>query len=162
MSSFLRILKYVSRYWRHGLLNLLFNLLSIAFSAVSLTMIIPFLRLLFGKTPSLEPPLPFEWSAASAADHFNYMMGGLIAEEGREHALAFICFLMVAIFFLKNLFRYLAVYVLAVVRNAVVRDIRSDLYRKVLALPIGFFSGERKGDIMARATSDVQEIEWSV
>ena len=69
---------------------------------------------------------------------------------------------IIVLFFLKNLFRYLAMYFLAVVRNGVVKDIRNDLYLKILILPLSYFNEKRKGDIIARMTTDVQEVEWSI
>lgn len=70
--------------------------------------------------------------------------------------------LVVIMFFLKNLTRYLAMYFLVPIRNGVVRDIRRDVYHKILSLPIGYFTDERKGDMMARMTNDVQEVEWGI
>ena len=70
--------------------------------------------------------------------------------------------LVVIMFFLKNLTRYLAMYFLVPIRNGVVRDIRRDVYHKILRLPIGYFTDERKGDMMARMTNDVQEVEWGI
>jgi subfamily B ATP-binding cassette protein MsbA len=73
-----------------------------------------------------------------------------------------LCLGIVILFFLKNLFRYLAMYFLAPVRNGVVSDLRQKVYNKILGLPLGYFSDERKGDIMSRTTSDVAEVEWSI
>ena len=70
--------------------------------------------------------------------------------------------LIIVLYFLKNFFRYMAMYFLAVVRNGVVKDLRNDLYHKILILPLSYFTEQRKGDIMARMTNDVQEIEWSI
>jgi len=76
--------------------------------------------------------------------------------------LIFIGVVIIVLYFLKNLFRYLAMYFLAVVRNGVVKDLRNDLYLKILILPLSFFTEKRKGDIIARMTTDVQEVEWSI
>jgi subfamily B ATP-binding cassette protein MsbA len=76
--------------------------------------------------------------------------------------LIYIGFVIIILYFLKNLFRYLAMYFLAVVRNGVVKDLRNDLYLKVLILPLSYFNEKRKGDIIARMTNDVQEVEWSI
>jgi subfamily B ATP-binding cassette protein MsbA len=65
-------------------------------------------------------------------------------------------------FFVKNLFRYMAMFYLAKIRNGVIRDVRYDLYNKVMNLPLQYFSQERKGDLMVRMTNDVQEIQWSI
>src|SRR5690606_20993211 len=73
-----------------------------------------------------------------------------------------ICAIIVVTFFLKNLFRYLAMFYIAEVRNGVVRDIRNAMYKRVLILPLSYYSEKRKGDIMSRMTTDVQEVEWSI
>ena len=162
MRSFIRVIKYVAKYWNYAVFNVIFNILSIVFSVVSLTMVIPFLRLLFGHEEFVLQKPVFQFSANSVIDHFNYYLSGIIVSYGKVSALAFICATVVIIFLFKNLFRYLALYVLSPVRNGVIRDIRRDLYNKILHLPISFFTEKRKGDIITRATSDVQEIEWSI
>jgi subfamily B ATP-binding cassette protein MsbA len=76
--------------------------------------------------------------------------------------LIIICIAVVILFFIKNFFRYLAMYFMAPIRNGVVRDIRNQLYDKILSLPLSYFTERRKGDIISRATTDVSELEWSV
>ncbi len=106
----------------------------------------------------------FVLSISSIIDNFYFYLTKMIVdpERGKIYALIFICILVVVMFFLKNLCRYLAMYFLAPVRNRVVRDIRNEIYNKTLVLPLSYYSEERKGDIMSRMSSDVHEIEWSV
>ena len=106
--------------------------------------------------------MPWTISAKSLLNNFNYYLGNYIVEHGQLNALMLISMLVVIMFFLKNLTRYMAMYFLAPIRNGVVRDIRRDVYHKILSLPIGYFTDERKGDMMARMTSDVQEVEWGI
>ncbi len=106
--------------------------------------------------------MPWTISAKSLLNNFNYYLGNYIVEHGQLKALMLISMLVVIMFFLKNLTRYLAMYFLVPIRNGVVRDIRKDVYHKILSLPIGYFTDERKGDMMARMTSDVQEVEWGI
>ena len=106
--------------------------------------------------------MPWSVSAKSLLNNFNYYLGNYIVEHGQLKALMLISMLVVIMFFLKNLTRYLAMYFLVPIRNGVVRDIRRDVYHKILSLPIGYFTDERKGDMMARMTSDVQEVEWGI
>lgn len=106
--------------------------------------------------------MPWSVSAKSLLNNFNYYLGNYIVEHGQLNALMLISMLVVIMFFLKNLTRYMAMYFLAPIRNGVVRDIRRDVYHKILSLPIGYFTDERKGDMMARMTSDVQEVEWGI
>ncbi|MBI4930154.1 MAG: ATP-binding cassette domain-containing protein [Bacteroidetes bacterium] len=168
MKRFLHILSYVRGYWSYGVLNIIFNILSVVFSLFSLSMIAPFLNLLFLKQTDeyatiLAKGVPeLKASANSLIDNFNYYLSQIIMDKGKLNALIFICFLVVAIIFLKNVFRYFGMYFMANVRNGVVKDLRNAMYKKVLALPLSYYSNERKGDLMSRMTTDVTEIEWSV
>lgn len=154
--------KYITPYWRYVALNILFNLLGIFFGLFTITLAIPFLGLLFGtEKPVVELP-DFKFSAEYIQAAFNYFITNVIQESGREAALIKMSMMVLLMFFLKNLCRYMAMYFLAPVRNGVIMDIRNALFDKVLILPLSFYSNERKGDIMARMNNDVQEIEWSV
>ncbi len=124
-------------------------------------MIVPFLNVLFEQEHHYEPAA-WSLSVKSLLKNFNYYLSQYVAKEGQMKALMLICLFTVIVFFLKNITRYLGMYFMVPVRNGVVKDIRTKLYDKILELPIGYFSEERKGDIMSRMTSDVQEIEWSV
>lgn len=154
--------KYITPYWRYVGLNILFNLLGIFFGLFTITLAIPFLGLLFGTEKPVTTLPDFSLSAEYMQAAFNYFITGVIQESGREAALIRMSLLVLLMFFLKNLCRYLAMYFLAPVRNGVIMDIRNALFNKVLILPLSFYSNERKGDIMARMNNDVQEIEWSV
>lgn len=131
------------------------------FSLFSLTMIVPFLNVLFSqeKNYTLQP---WSISVKTLLNNFNYYLADFVVQQGQLQALFLISLLVVVLFLFKNLTRYLAMVYLAPIRNGVVKDIRSTLYTKILALPLGYFSDERKGDIMARMTNDVQEVEWSI
>lgn len=171
MKYFFRILRYLKNYWGFAVLNISFNILSVIFGLFSLTMIAPFLDLLFLKTKDdytarMAKGVPeLKLSGQSAIDSFYYYFTKIIVdggENGKISALVFICVLVVIIMFLKNLFRYLAMYYLAPIRNGVVKDIRNEIFGKSLQLPLSYYSEQRKGDIMSRMTADVQEIEWSI
>ncbi|MCS6820114.1 MAG: ABC transporter ATP-binding protein, partial [Chitinophagales bacterium] len=136
MNNFLRILKYLLPYKANIILNLIFNLLSIIFSLVSIVMLIPFLQLLFGKIPPVTREPQFSFSPEFIVTLFEFYLSKIIKQSGPEQGLLFICVCTAAIFFLKNLFRFLAVYVMSAVRNGVVRDLRNDLYSKILSLPL--------------------------
>jgi len=162
MKNLLKVLRYAIPYWGFALLNILFNIISVVFSLVSFAAVIPVLNILFKlQKPVLVPPA-FEWSFNSLKENFYYLVGNLIEQYGELTTLAYICGVIVTVFFLKNLFRYLAMYYIAEVRNGVVRDIRNALYYKILILPLSYYSEKKKGDIISRMTTDVQEVEWSV
>jgi len=168
MKSILRILGYVRSYLKYAALNVLFNVLAVLFDVFSLTMIFPFLSLLFGtqKLVSSAPPLSLDPS--SFIDNFYFQLSkiiapdGVINNEGQVNGLLFICVLVIVLFFLKNLFRYLALFFMSPIRYGVVRDIRAQVYKKLLSLPLSYYSEKRKGDIIARMTTDILEIEVSI
>lgn len=162
MKNLLKVLKYAIPYWGFALLNILFNILSVLFSLVSFAAVIPVLNILFKLEKPLESVGELEWNLESLKTHFYYQIGNLIDAYGELKVLAFICVLLVVFYFVKNLFRYMAMYYIAVVRNGVVRDIRNALYLKILILPLSYYSEKKKGDIISRMTTDVQEVEWSV
>jgi len=99
--------------------------------------------------------------AAYAKESFYYFISQKIENEGAIEVLFFICLLTFSLFLFKNLFRYLASYVLVFLRNGIVKDIRDKLYHKIITLPLAYFSEKKKGDIIARMTIDVQEVEVS-
>ncbi|MCX6257123.1 MAG: ABC transporter transmembrane domain-containing protein, partial [Bacteroidia bacterium] len=162
MKRFLHTLKYVFPYWRNALLNFLYNLLSVLFSLFSFTMVIPFLGILFGKQATVDNPVPFEFSVNSLTHNFNYLLSSIIKTYGPEYALLLVIGIVVIMVFLKTGLNYAAKYVISPLRMGVIRDIRNSVYNKIIRLHIGYYSEERKGDIMSRMTSDVSEIEVSI
>ncbi len=111
--------------------------------------------------PKAAPPLIWT-DFNSLKDNFYFESGKLIHIYGNSRILIYIGFIIIILYFFKNFFRYMAMYFLAVVRNGVVKDLRNALYKKVLILPLSYFNEQRKGDIIARMTNDVQEVEWSI
>jgi len=162
MRNLIKVLRYAVPYWGFALLNIVFNIISVVFSLVSFAAVIPVLNILFKlQKPVLDPP-PFALNFDALKENFYYQIGKMIAQNGELRTLAYICAIIVIVFFLKNLFRYLAMFYIAEVRNGVVRDIRNALYHKILILPLSYYSEKKKGDIISRMTTDVQEVEWSV
>ncbi|MBC8487233.1 MAG: ATP-binding cassette domain-containing protein [Bacteroidetes bacterium] len=160
--KYLRILAYVKPYWKYALLNILFNLLVIVFSLVSFVMLIPFLNLLFGIEKLVETKPELSFTPESALEYLNYLISQIIISKGKVEALIFICLFLLGTFFLRNLFRFLAMFFLANVRIGAVKGIRNNIYKKILILPLSFYSTRKKGDIIARITTDVQEVEYSI
>lgn len=161
MKNYIRILRFVGAYKGYAAMNIVCNMLSVVFSLFSLTMVAPFLNVLFNQAEKYEQ-VPLNFSIKSLIGNFNYYLGNYIDEHGKVNALLLISILVVVLFFFKNLFRYLGMYFMAPIRNGVVRDLREKMYNKILWLPFTYFSEERKGDLISRMTSDVQEIEWSI
>ncbi len=162
MKSFLRILTYIKPYWFFALLNVLFNILSAVFALFSFVMAIPFLRILFQQQEMITEPVPFALSAQSIQHNFNYMISNIILEQGPGRALLVVSLLVVIMTFLKTAFKFLANYYVTPVRTGVVRDIRNNVYNRILKLPLSYFSESRKGDVISRVSMDVNEIELSI
>lgn len=161
MKDYFRLLAYIKDYKGPAALNVIFNVCSVLFSLFSLTMVVPFLNVLFNSTSDYKQ-VPWSFSVEAAIGNFNYFLHSYILEHGKLQALMFICILVVIMFLFKNLFRYLAMYFLATVRLGIVKDVRNNLYDTSMKLPLGFFSNERKGDIMSRISNDAQELEYSI
>lgn len=165
MKDFFKLLaRYMAPYKWNVALNVIFNILAAFLTLFSFAFIIPILQMLFGintETYSL-----MQVGQASLKDvvvnNFYYYTGEIIQAHGASAALAMLALLLVLMTLLKTGAIYMSAFCIVPMRNGVVRDIRMQMYRKILSLPIGFFSGERKGDIMARISGDVTEIEASV
>ena len=136
--------------------------MSVLFSLVSLTMVIPFLGILFETQEKVYNPPPLSFNADAIKENFYAIISSTIDEKGKAEALLFICILVLITFFFRNLFRYLSLFFLTPIRNGIVHDLRMDLHKKVISLPLPFFTEKRKGDLTARLTSDLVEIEWSI
>lgn len=162
MKDFFKVLRFAKPYWVYAVLNIVFNILTVIFSLVSITMIIPFLGLLFGTQEKVYEAPELSFSASSITENFYFQITQIIETRGQIDALLFICVLVLVMFMFRNLFRYLALYFLTPIRNGVVRDMRNALHKKILSLPLGFYTEKRKGDIIARMTTDLVEIEWSI
>ncbi|MFB0924515.1 MAG: ABC transporter ATP-binding protein [Vicingaceae bacterium] len=163
MKSFAKILKYAASYKKYGFINIFCNILSIIFELLSLILFIPLLNLLFNQETevvTIEPT--FELTKEFAADYYNFTMQQYILDNDSAGMLLFVCVVVGIFTLLKNVFRYAALYYISVLRTGVVRDLRQKIHKKTLELPLSYYSEQKKGDIMARMTSDVQEVEWSI
>jgi ATP-binding cassette, subfamily B, bacterial MsbA len=163
MKDFLHLLRrFIPPYKWKLFWNIIYNFLSAIFGAFSFLLLIPSLQILFGTQELVGSKPVMDFSLSSFAEYANYIISQVITRYGSERALVFIGIFIILTVFLKVGFYYLGNYIIVLIRNGVVRDIRSQIYRKILGLPLGFFSDERKGDIMARMTGDVTEVENSI
>lgn len=163
MKAFWRIIRYAYPYKSKVFLSVFSNILATVFSLASIGLIIPVLRIIFRNTDPLMEAPEFEGDILRYGEEFfRYEIGSRMVQAGQEQALLYVCLWVIGAFFLKNLFRYFALYTLAPMRNGITRDIRLDLHKKVLSLPIGYFTEQRKGDIISRMTADLKEIENGV
>jgi ABC-type multidrug transport system fused ATPase/permease subunit len=162
MNSFWRLLTRLKNYRLNVILSVVSNILMAVFTIISIPLLQPFLEILFEQTEAVNERPEWRLDLSSIVQSAQFYLSQLIEQQGRETALIYVCIAIVTTFFLKNLFRYLALFFLAPVRNGVIRDIRQQVFEKLMHLPLGYFSEERKGDIMSRITTDVQEVEASI
>lgn len=156
--------RFIPPYKRNIALNVLFNILAAFFTLFSFALIIPILEMLFGINQAHYDLMPL--GSASIKDvvvnDFYYYVQCIIQAQGSSVALAAIALALVILAGVKTGSAYLAAYHMIAIRTGVVRDLRNQIYGKIVSLPISFFSNERKGDVMARMSSDVTEVENSV
>ena len=167
MKEFLNILRrFVPPYKKYLILSIVFNILSAILNIFSFAALIPILQILF-QTSDAETAtslMAWDWSDIQTVqmNNMNYYVNGLIAEWGQTTTLLLIGLFLAVTTALKTGVYYLAAVSILPIRTGVVRDMRNQLYRKITALPMGFFSEERKGDIIARMSGDVDEVEHSI
>ncbi len=162
MKQFLKVLKYIYPYWLRSILNVVFNILSAVFALFSISMTIPFLRILFDTQKMVYEKVPFELNKDAIGQYLNYIISHVIDTYGKGEALFYVSIGVVFVTFLKTGSRYLANHFLAPVRTGVEKDIRKDIYSKILRLPLSYYTEARKGDILSRITTDVKEVEVSI
>ena len=158
MKKYSRIFNYLKSYKSKIALYFLCIILSIIFSIVSFGMLAPFFDLIFkGDSSSLTKTID-----NPAMESLRNMMVSQVGKMNAVGALALICVIIVVSIFLKNVFLYLSFYILNPLKNKIVNTLRSELYNKILQLPIGYFTEQRKGDLISRSTNDVYEVENSL
>ena len=164
--------RFVPPYRRYLVLNIIFNILSAILNLFSFALIIPILQILFkiNEDHYVFIPWQFDWLSWESwkalpdlcTNNFFWFVSQLIEVRGGSFALIMLGVFLIVATFLKVATMYLAFYTMIPIRTGVVRDIRNQINRKITELPLGFFSEERKGDIIARVSGDVNEIETSI
>ena len=163
MDNYKKILPFIKPYKRNAVLNIVFNVLYALFSSLSMVSLMPMLNVMFGKDEKItvKPQLN------SISDFGSWLKDSLgyyatkFAGEDPVRALLFVIIIIISLFFLKNVFNYLAMRHITVLRNGVLKDLRNVLFKKIIELPISFYSEKRKGDVMARMLGDVGEVQTS-
>lgn len=163
MEYFKQILRFAKPYKGYAILNIISNIFYALFATLSMVSLFPMLKVLFGN-PNDRLDIKPVWEGSGiknyVEDYLNYFVTQK-ANEGHEDVLIFMVSLIIGLFLLKNIFNYLAMYFITFLRNGVLKDIRNELYDKITDLPLSYFSEKRKGDIMARISTDVLEIQHS-
>jgi len=164
MKGLAQILRLLGSYKGYIAGNLIFNVFATIFSLFSLAAVAPFLTILFSaETIELPAEAPeFGLSSSALLSYLDFQIKSFILEYGPDKTLVYFCFLLIAIFLFKNISRYMTLFFMAPIRIGVIRDVREAIHRKITKLHLGYYSEERKGDIISRATSDVSQIENSI
>ncbi len=163
MNYFKKILRFAKPYKKYGYLNIFFNTLYALFSALSFAALMPMLNVLFEKDKQLHTAPEFQGLGKLKEffmDYMNYQVTQFAADD-KMKGLILVIGLVIVLFLLKNIFNYLAMYFITFLRNGVLKDMRNAMYQKITDLPISYYSEKRKGDLIARITSDVLEIQHS-
>ncbi|MDN3723771.1 ABC transporter ATP-binding protein [Aequorivita sp. SDUM287046] len=165
MNYFRKILRYVIPYKRFAYLNIFFNILYALFSTLSFLALIPVLQVIFSDQREVGRQPVYEGITNLTSyiqDSLNYHLVKFINEYGDFKVLMFMIGVIIAIFLLKNLCNYMAMFYSTFLRNGVLKDLRNDLYSKVIQFPLAFYSEKRKGDTISRLSGDVDEVKNSV
>jgi ATP-binding cassette, subfamily B, bacterial MsbA len=159
-----QLLPFIKNYKKHVVLNIVFNLLYALFSTLAFVSLIPMLNVLFDKTQKVtnEPV----WTGIGSLkdygnDMLNYKVSSLLENGNPQMALLVVVALVITTFFLKNFFGYLSMQHVMYLKNGVLTDLRKDMYKHIIELPISFYSKRKKGDIMARVLGDINEMQNS-
>lgn len=165
MNYFRKILRYAYPYKRFAFLNIFFNVLYALFSTLSFVALIPVLEIIFSDKRTLGPRPVYEGFSNIkdfSQEYLNYFIIENINKYGEFKILMYMVGIIIALFLLKNLSNYLAMFYSTFLRNGVLKDLRNDLYSKVIQFPLAFYSEKRKGDTISRLSGDVDEVKNSV
>lgn len=165
MNYFKKVLRYVMPYKRYAYLNIFFNILYALFSTLSFVAIIPVLQIIFSDQRKIDKVPVYEGITKISKwgeDSLSYYLVKFINEYGDYMVLMFMIGVIIFLFLLKNLSNYLAMFYSTFLRNGVLKDLRNDLYSKVISFPLAFYSEKRKGDTISRLSGDVDEVKNSV
>lgn len=168
MNKYQKILKFARPHQKYIYGSLFFNLLYSVFQIASLGTILPVLGMLFGTIEAKKYSQAPVYSGkildffSYTKEYANYYVQSLVTDYGALKVLAWLCIITAFMFLLRNLFRYLGSFLLINYRVGVTKDLRGAMYRKILSLPVSFFTESRKGDLMSRMSNDVGEVEGNI
>jgi len=160
-----KLSKYILPYKKYALYNIAANVLYALFSILAMVSLMPMINVLFGenKKQTIKPI----WNGIRKIkpyleESLNYLITTTSNEHGPQRALMYMVALIISLFLLKNLFNYLGLYFITFLRNGVLKDLRNDVYKKIVNLPISYYSEKKKGDVIARISGDVGEVQNSL
>ncbi len=163
MKHYFRLLRYLIPYRSKVILSIVLNILTVFFSLGSIAIIIPVLKIIF-QNIKVVPTAPVYSGSLKVyiEESLNYKISYYSTINGPFSVLLWVVAIAGTMFLMKNVLRYLAEVMLVNIKNGVERDIRNDLHRKILEMPIAQLTEQRKGDLMARLTNDILEIQWAI
>ena len=167
MKTYLRILTFGKPFGKNIITYLLFTLFYVVFSMVNFSVLIPLLNVLFdqveiSKIQELDIQPAFSLSIEYFKNIFYYYFGLFINEGGRKEGLKFVCIVIIISVFFANIFRYLSSVILAKIGVRVITNLRNKVYDSILLFNLGYFTNKKKGDIISRLSTDIQQIELSI
>ena len=160
-----KLSRFIVPYKRYAILNIICNIFYALFSTLAMLSLMPMINVLFGESEKIyeKPILNGIGDLLSyVEDYLNFIITKTTASDGPQQALLYMIILIIALFLLKNIFNYLALFFITFLRNGVLRDLRDEIYDKVITLPISYYSEKKKGDIIARISGDVNEVKNSM
>lgn len=157
MKQYKALFSFIKPYIPKVLLNLLSNIMVALFTIFSIPLIIPFFSMIFGEEDTTQLV-----DLGDETNFINQMYATVIEYFGVNNAIMVVCGVLVLVYFIKNLFRYISMLQLTTLKNSIVRDLRQSIFSKILALPLSYYSEEKKGNIIARFSTDVQEVDNSI
>lgn len=165
MKNFKRFLKYLVPYKKYQILSIVFNILYALFSSISMLSLLPMVKVLFEEGEKLREKPHFggikDFDLNYVESYLNYFITTTRDTQGPLITLITVVSMVLSTFLLKNVFSYLSILYMTYLNNGVLKDLRRDVYNKVITLNVAFFSNERKGDLIARMTSDINTIKVS-
>ena len=159
-----KLIPFALKYKKNVILNIVFNIFYALFSTLGMVSIIPTLKVLFKETEQVTVHPTYKsigYLGKYGEDLLNYYITKLSTENGEEYALLLVVSIVIVIFLLKNIFNYLASFHVTRLRTGVLKDLREKLYRKIIHLPVSYYSDARKGDVMSRMLGDINEVQNS-
>ena len=165
MNYIKKLSRFLLPYKRYAILNIICNVFYALFSTLAMLSLMPMINVLFGESKKVHIKPSYE-EIGSAKDYaetyLNYLVTSTTELHGPQRALLYMIVLIIGMFLLKNIFNYLALFFITFLRNGILKDIRNEVYDKVITLPISYYSEKRKGDIIARISGDVSEVKSSM
>jgi subfamily B ATP-binding cassette protein MsbA len=162
MQKIRSILQFLFPYWTESVLSVILNLFAAIFAVVSITMVIPFMGIIFSSTPEISQEVSFSFSAEAIQQYFNYIISKILVEQGQIRALVLIISVVAIASLLKSIFSFLSQSLVINIRIKLVRDLRNKILKKIIDFDFAIFSSNSKGNFLSNISSDVKEIEIAV